>query len=634
MLPFVASVYIPHSDLWTPISPIQRASISSSEGVQQGDVLGSFLFCLTIHPVIQELNRVLKEQHAIRLSDIPELERPEHGEMLALADDTTICCEPADIAVLWPLLKEKSAAIGLVLADHKCELYCPRGVDEINASGVVPPAITRRTEDGVILLGAPLGKSGFCKDTWMVYLKEIERETLVVCGWNKVQAALALYRLCIASKFNWMLRIVPPTAQYADELMAYSRSILMNGLHLLLGDTVVPYPSVRPDSNAWLQSTLPTKMGGFGISDPTQLHAVAFMAAEVSIAPSLAVLSRAQGMEGMQPTEATISCFEKYVNKATFGTVADMFNEPFQLQHKLSAALHVERRLLLTNQSVALTHRLDSCSREGAVLINALPKYEQFRIDDPVHMRERLAMRLGRDIQYIIPGDCVCNTQGDRYVDAKGHHLCSVCNAGNPGYDRNATHNLVRNVLLDLARSAGLTARIEDRGILQADSTDGTKSRMDLVIDNFEGAQSLGIDVTIVDPRNSKYSKRCTAVAAGTCASDAENDKIKDYKDSFERQGHEFVPFAIESFGAFGPRTVNVFNRLITRVYANNVHMPLSFLKNYWRSRIVMAMHIGASRGMKERMNSLTKRRKGLSKSPPLPFDQVDYEGWGRTNHR
>ncbi len=34
------------------------------------------------------------------------------------------------------------------------------------------------------------------------------------------------------------------------------------------------------------------------------------------------------------------------------------------------------------------------------------------------------------------------------------------------------------------------------------DSEDPTKKRTDVVIDNFEGSCSLGIDVTVVDPRN------------------------------------------------------------------------------------------------------------------------------------
>jgi hypothetical protein len=375
-------------------------------------------------------------------------------------------------------------------------------------------------------------------------------------------------------------------------------------------------------------------MGGIGILDPSQLHPFAFIAAEVSIAPSLAALDREQGRAECEPSLTTVFCFENFVDKSMFSTVQEMFNEPFDLQHRLSAATHVTRRMLLTNQSVTITHRLDSCSKEGAALILASPKYAELTIPDPEHMREGLAMRLGRDIKYIIKGDCVCNTVGDKYVDAKGYHLCSVCSASYPGYDRNATHNGIRDVLCELARSGGHTCRIEDRGILQADSANGTKKRMDVVIDNFEGALSLGIDVTVVDPRTSTYSKRATAIAPGTCASDAEERKIEQYKQSFQRQGHEFVPFAIESFGAFGPRTINVFNKLISHAYAANAHLPLSFLKNYWRCRIVMAMHIGASRGMKERMNMLTKRRKGLSKAPAMPCERVDYHGWSRTNHR
>ena len=181
--------------------------------------------------------------------------------------------------------------------------------------------------------------------------------------------------------------------------------------------------------------------------------------------------------------------------------------------------------------------------------------------------------------------------------------------------------------------AGGHTCRIEDRGILQADSEDPTKKRMDVVIDNFEGSRSLGIDVTCVDVRNLQYSKLRSPMAPGTCASDAEQAKIKKYADIYSRQGHEFVPFAVESFGAFGPRTVSVFNRLIAHVYAANVHMPLSFIKQYWSNRIVMAMHVSASKGLKVRMDSLAKRRRGLSKTPPTPFESVDYHGWSRTNH-
>jgi hypothetical protein len=617
MLPFVASVYIPKAELWAFIDSRKRAAIPSAEGVQQGDVFGSFLFCLTIHTMLLELNRILRANG--------------NGEILGLADDTSLVCEQADVMTVWPTLQERSAALGLQLAPHKCAVYCPMGEQELNHA-LMPVGIQIATE-GLVLLGAPLGTSDFCKGVWMAYLKEIERETLIVCGWSKVQAGLALFRLCITSKFNWMLRIVPPTAPYARDLTVYSRSILMNGLHLLLGDPVVEFPAVRPDSPCWLQATLPAKMGGIGIPDPTQTHGCIYMAAEASIAPSLTALSLEKGGEEFTPSVDASLCFDQYVSKDMFSSIGEMYDEPYKLQHKLVGALHVARRKKLAAQSIPLHHRLDSCSREGGALISASPKYQVFQIDDAACMRERLCMRLGQDIKYIVPGDCVCNSGGDKYCDAKGRHLLSVCKASNLGNDTNAVHNNVRNVLCEMGRAGGHTCRVEDMGILKADSEDPTRKRMDVVIDNFEGSCSLGIDVTVVDPRNQKYSKLCAPMAAGTCASDAEQEKIKKYADIYARQGHEFVPFAIESFGAFGPRTASVFNRLIAHIYAANVHMPLSFIKQYWRNRIEMALHVGASKGMKVRMSSLTKRRRGLSKAPPSPFESVDYHGWSRTNH-
>jgi hypothetical protein len=374
-------------------------------------------------------------------------------------------------------------------------------------------------------------------------------------------------------------------------------------------------------------------MGGIGIPDPTQSHACIFMAAEASIASSLTALSTERGGSDFKPSVDATLCFDQYVSKDMFSSIEEMYDEPFKLQHKLVGALHVERRKKLMALSIPLHHRIDSCSREGGGLISASPKYPQMQIDEAACMRERLCMRLGKDVKYIVPGDCVCNSGGDKYCDAKGRHLLSVCKASNHGYDINAVHNNIRNVVCELARAGGHTCRVEDMGIIKADSDDPTKKRMDVVIDNFEGSRSLGIDVTVVDPRNLEYSKLRVPMAAGTCASDAEQDKIKKYADMYERQGHEFAPFAIESFGAFGPRTVSVFNRLIAHAYAANVHMPLSFIKQYWRNRIVMALHVSASKAMKVRMGSLTKRRRGLSKAPPTPFECVDYHGWSRTNH-
>jgi hypothetical protein len=77
-----------------------------------------------------------------------------------------------------------------------------------------------------------------------------------------------------------------------------------------------------------------------------------------------------------------------------------------------------------------------------------------------------------------------------------------LCKASNPDNDINAVHNNITNVFCELGRASGHTCRIEERGILMTDSEDPTKKCTDVVIDNFEGSCSLGIDVTVVDPRS------------------------------------------------------------------------------------------------------------------------------------
>lgn len=176
--------------------------------------------------------------------------------------------------------------------------------------------------------------------------------------------------------------------------------------------------------------------------------------------------------------------------------------------------------------------------------------------------------------------------------------------------------------------------------ILLADSDIPTKRRVDIVADNFEGHTKLGIDVSIIDPRSSAYLSSKYPMAAGKAACDREDYKLNKYSAAFQRQFALFAAFVLESFGRFGDRTRELFDQLVLRVHKTRSHIPLSYFKFKWSTKIGMSMHINGSAGSHSRMNEVTRRRNGtlraargvneMGKQSTID-DRVDIEHYSRT---
>lgn len=137
-------------------------------------------------------------------------------------------------------------------------------------------------------MGAPLGLDSFCLQFWDKYLDEVERETRIVCDWKDVQGALTLFRLCIASKLTFMLRSMPPRSNYAQSLTTRATDIMKDGMSRILGGNAYQQDSsLMRDDTWWLQASLPPKLGGCGIVDPSLIQPIAFLASEAAASASI-----------------------------------------------------------------------------------------------------------------------------------------------------------------------------------------------------------------------------------------------------------------------------------------------------------------------------------------------------------
>eukprot|EP01036_Dinobryon_divergens_P029340 gene29340-38419_t len=624
LLPWLNCLYGDFSHLWTKSDQGEfYFPLSSEEGVKQGCTLGSFLFCLAIHhPVIKKINELLT-------SSLGDNSSSSTGFAFGLLDDINIIADPAVLTFdFWDKIREVLSSCGLSINMEKATLYTSTCSDESLSilRSELPQSLKFRS-DGVELVGTPIGNDEFCKTYWETnLLNEMQNAIPLVCSWPDVQRALCLFRLCIVSKYNYFLRHSDPRSMYAAHISESIHQLVQNGLaHILDPLTTEEFQTIITEK-IWLQSILPPKMGGLGIQDPLLTHLPAFIAA-ASVGTSSylhlknvikAGYDKVPNCSGstvdlFRPAHSDVhSALSENGTEELFNTfkdkhgiqdvtVNDLIVQPrlqtFLTSHMYSS-INSAFRKTLTNQDL---DRLNSCCYEGAVLITALPCHDDFCINGDHLFRERLLMRLGLPIPGVVSGKCLCKHGSN---DIYGYHLLSVCNVGN---QRINTHNAVRDSFREMCKAAGLSTRIEDMDTLKQNNID-TKSRVDIVCDNFLPGIPMAFDHSIADPRQSGLVAKAIP---GKAAKKREFSKITKYKNDLARQGMRFGPFVLESYGRWGYRTRVYFKHLIAKIIENSkLHacsLDGSVITHYWRCKITLAMHRQACLGMHSRIHALQR---------------------------
>ena len=104
-------------------------------------------------------------------------------------------------------LKSTFREVGLVVAEHKCEIYNPYHsvCQSIHSSSDIPIS-----SDGVIILGTPIVSASFVGDA----SSKIAREGENLCGklttFNDLQSAVLLFRHCHLSRLHHLALVIHP----------------------------------------------------------------------------------------------------------------------------------------------------------------------------------------------------------------------------------------------------------------------------------------------------------------------------------------------------------------------------------------------------------------------------------------
>nr|GEV19147.1 putative exostosin-like protein [Tanacetum cinerariifolium] len=161
---------------------------------------------------------------------------------------------------------------------------------------------------------------------------------------------------------------------------------------------------------------------------------------------------------------------------------------------------------------------------------------------------------------------------------------------------------MVRDVLFDICRRAGISVKKKAPVNLLTDSSDGrsTLRPADILVFGWVGGKHACVDLTRVSSLMGLSSQGFTA---GEAALKAASCKVKKHEKACLENQHVFIPFAFDTFGFFAPDAVELLTR-VQRVMNSNVMTPRS--TNDVFNRIGFAIQKGLAAQLVARLPSPT----------------------------
>ena len=235
--------------------------VKSRTGSQQGDTLGSLLWCLGWQDDLEG---------AAAFADFAN----------SFVDDGRFATTPGNAATLLLRLRDAAARVGGSLNLSKCIAYTESGIlpDDLRALGVhCVDALTPAADRGFVMQGVPIGTADFQKAWLATNLAEQKAVMLRLSTYvpDKMAAAQMLTH-CIVPRITHILRALPPsvTADFATDFDAAATTCF----------TAIAAPdhsTAGLPPNALAKLGLKLRDGGFGIAVQARGAAAAHVAAWV-----------------------------------------------------------------------------------------------------------------------------------------------------------------------------------------------------------------------------------------------------------------------------------------------------------------------------------------------------------------
>ena len=437
--------------------------------------------------------------------------------VLAYLDDTYLVGQAQHISAAVKDLETDLARINLKLNSDKTQIYT-NGCNISDITAHMGPTFHRISQEGIIVVGIPVGTTEYKKHTLDNKLSEIRAFLDNVNQIPTVQVRLHMLRTTVIPALNNIFRTIPPhiTKPYAEQFDRY----ITNSLCLLL-------KTKKIEKHVQLQASLPLSKGGLGLTTIADKVQYFYLAAWcMTLKHSVAIAARRHS-----PIQKNWFSHHIYNPTSTISNIITSFKQHFpmyssqlpditpttplshvlsvlpkKLQHVLTAACHEERHQEL--YSLVRGEReqkriLTVASQDASAWLRAIPSQPGFKIDN-----ELMVLRLRRWLgmaPLLRPHKCFC---GKNISDDRALHL-ETCGNGIRVHD-----NIVADLSKMVNSAGGRCQREVPATVVFPQVSADCDYRVDLFMEEVDGAATVG-DVTIRhqasyqgDPHSAAHSSK------------------------------------------------------------------------------------------------------------------------------
>ena len=497
------------------------STITSATGVHQGDPLAGLLFCLVLQIIVDTIE---EEESDLILN----------GWYL---DDGHIVGTKEELSRVVDIIVTKGEPMGLTLSRAATVQppSTPKSVVWSPLDGAIDPqqdplhrGIPKvRASDGIVVLGAPVGYSGFIKEKLECRVEKIREVVELLPLLKDPHTEYVLLRSCLSlPKIMFMLRAVNTTEH--QEPLCHFDSIIRGALSKILGS---PLTDVQ-----WSQASLPVAMGGLGLRAAVDHAPVAHATSLLAAQPLLDGLLGEDEQEMSLPQLLLDAISAKIGEETTVTTLTGVSQKHASLKVDLQNQSLLQQRISEEGEVREIARLASLGLPHAGSWLSVVPSPALGLHLRPAEFIPVVKYRLGVPV-YSSAGLCpACSCPSDRMGD---HSLgCGKTS------DRIARHNMLRDVLFETAASADLAPSREEKYLLP-----GTVARPgDVTIRRWVNGKDGAIDVTVTGPL-CPSNVAGAATNAGASLSKAYERKVRDTAEACRNQGLVFLPFAMETLG-------------------------------------------------------------------------------------
>lgn len=479
-------------------------------------------------------------------------------------------------------------------------------------------------EYGTEHLGVPVGSDEYIK-RWLdaklaVYTEEVEKLMEVE---NPQHKWIFLY-YCFARKPSYVLRHVLPSLSEA----------FCTGFDALLKRAFESVINMPVNDTQWKQIMIPIKHGGCGLPSMRDVALAAFTANALENREYVLRRLPEQVVPIIDPHEEGDSDsrftreFESCLRNAKAiyleqGEDRDGETREEQWEHEYGKHLEgLSLQYFFTNimtrqgkNEIKETLNDPSTRRENAIFLSVAKQHTgDFLLTcpktpavtfQPQDFIMALRIRLGCELNNI-PTRCTCTKKP--FLEPKGIHLLHCAKGGSLIH----RHDAVQQEVKALAISAGVQASSCCKDVVVLNQAGGDMRRGDLMLPQCgKNNMNLLLDFTFTHPA-SKSSRAATINDPSSSIRRANMRKNNKYKERAEANDIDFMPMALECYGALSKEFVNVMQMLCQK-RSEITGCNKSVLMQYWYRRISCTVHKGNSRAISKRCMEITQEDAGAS---------------------